>query len=206
MTTETTLANLALGHLGMARITDLSERTVAAEHVRRMWGTTRDQLLRAYPWNFAIKRVALSASAVRPAFGWAAAYPLPSDCLRVLSVNGFASGVGSVPYEVEAGEVLANFAVCQLRYIRRIEQVSAWDATFCELFGYELAKAIAPSFTLQTSAIGQLDALAQPARIKAEEANAAETRPRVIGYHDRMSGYDAARRGGGFAPLSSPNT
>lgn len=204
MTTETTLANLALGHLGAARITDLSENTVAAEHIRRMWDTTRDQLLRAYPWNFAIKRLALSASSTAPAFGWAYAYPLPGDCIRVLEVNGCQAGVGNVPYEVESGQVLSDMIQCKVRYLRRVEQVSAWDPLFCELFGYELAKAIAPSFTLQTSAIAQLDALAQPARMRAEEANASETRPRVIAYHDRPSPYEAARYGSHFPAVINP--
>ncbi len=196
--TETTLANLALGHIGMARIMDLSENTVTAEHVRRMWDATRDNLLRAYPWNFAVRRVQLTASATAPAFEYSYAYPLPSDYLRVLEVNGCPPGVGSVPYEIEGVEVLTNLTTCKLRYLRRIEQVSAWDANFCELFGYELAKSIAPSFTLQTSTIQMLDALAQPARARAEESNAAETMTRVIPYHERPDAYTAARWGAGF--------
>ena len=204
MATETTLANLALGHIGVARIADLAENTVAAEHVRRMWDTTRDSLLRAYPWNFAAKRLQLTASATAPAFEWAYAYPLPSDCLAVLSVNGAAGGVGNVPFVVEGQEILTDLTTCKIRYLRRVEQVSAWDATFNELFGYELAKAIAPSFTLQTSAIQMLDALAQPARRVAEESNAAETRPRVIQYNQRMDSYTAARLGAGFPNYPDP--
>jgi hypothetical protein len=202
--TETTLANLALGHIGMARIADLSENTVTAEHVRRMFDAVRDNLMRAYPWNFAVRRMQLTASATAPAFEYTYAYPLPSDCLRVLEINGCPPGVGSVPFEVEGAEVLTNLTTCKLRYLRRVEQVSLWDANFCEFFGYELAKAIAPSFTLQTSAIQMLDALAAPARARAEETNAAETMTRVIPYHERMDSYTSARYGAGFPNYPDP--
>lgn len=206
MATETDLANIALGHLGSARITSLTEPSVAAEHCRRMWNVCRDKVLRQYPWNFATKRVNLSRLAEAPAFEWQFQYQLPSDFLKVLSVNGCAPGVGVTPFQTEGQAILTNFTSCQLRYIRRVEQVSAWDATFQELFGYELAKEIAPSFTLQTSTIQALDQLAAPARMRAQEANATETRPQVIGYHDRMDGYQAARLGApfGFTPDPRP--
>lgn len=201
MATETDLANLALGHLGNARITDLSEPTVAAEHCRRMWDTCRDALLRQYPWNFASRRVRLPVLSAAPEFEWQRQYQLPSDCLKVLEVNGCPSGVGVTPWQVEGSAILTDFSDCRLKYTRRVEQVSAWDATFQELFGYELAKAIAPSLTLQASSIQMLDQLAAPARARAQEANATETKPRVIGANDRMGGYQAARCGGSRFPF-----
>lgn len=198
MATETTIANVALGHLGVARITELADPSPAAEHCRRMWDTTRDNLLRAYPWNFAIKRIQLTASATAPPFGWAYAYPLPSDCLRALEVNGCPPGVGSVPYEIEGTEILTDLTTCKLRYLRKVEQVSLWSADFCELFGYELAKSIAPSLSLQTSSIQLLDALSAPARSRAQATNSAETKTRVIGYSDRPSAWEGARHGAHF--------
>lgn len=203
-TTETDLANLALGHLGCARISELLENSPQAEHCRRMWGNCRDRLLRQYPWNFATKRVRLSALGQAPAFEWARAYQLPGDCLKVLEVNGCAAGVGNTPFQIEAGAILTNFADCRLKYTRRIDQVSAWDAAFCELFSYELAKDIAPSFTLQPASIQMLDQLAAPARSRAQEANATETKPRVIGYFDRVDAYTAARHGYPFLTPPSP--
>ncbi len=40
--------------------------------------------LRAHPWGFATDREELAAEATAPAFGRANAFPLPSNCLRVL--------------------------------------------------------------------------------------------------------------------------
>ena len=195
MTTATDLANLALGHLGCARISDLEETSVAAEHCRRMWDNCRDRLLRQYPWNFAIRRARLTPLAQIPEFEWARAWQLPGDCLKVLEVNGCPAGVGNTPFQLEGQAILSNFGDCRLKYIRRVEGVSSWDAAFCELFSYELAKDIAPSFTLQPSIIQMLDQLAAPARSRAQESNASETKPRVIGYFDRVTAYDAARMG-----------
>lgn len=195
MATQTTIANIALGHLGSARITDISESSVAAEHCRRMWDAVRDDLLRQFAWNFAIRRVTLTALSEPPAFGYSAEFPLPSDCLRPLEVNGNRAGVGLTAFSVEERSILANASSVQLRYIRRVEQVSLWDANFVQLMGFELAAAIAPSFTLQTSVVQQLLAMAEPVRMRAAEANAIETKPRVVRYSVGTDPYVAAREG-----------
>jgi hypothetical protein len=49
-----------------------------------------------------------------------------------------------------------------------------------------------------------LDALAAPARARAEETNAAETMTRVIPYHERMDSYTSARYGAGFPNYPDP--
>lgn len=54
---DTGIANVALARLGAKRISAISEDTENARLINAVYGTLRDEVLRAHPWNFAIKRV-----------------------------------------------------------------------------------------------------------------------------------------------------
>jgi hypothetical protein len=191
----TEAANIALGHLGTARLYDIEENTVAAEQVRRFLVMARRETLRQFPWNFARARASLARSAVAPEFGWAAAYPLPADYLQLLEVNGQPAGAGDAEYEVEGASILTDETRCEIRYIRDVEAVSRWCPNFLALYAYELAKLLAPSFTTDTGVIAQLEQLAGPARERAREANSLETRARVLREDPGASDYQRARMG-----------
>lgn len=179
MTTPTELCNLALAHLGQARISDYSERSPAAEHCRRAFDHTRRLCLRDYDWNFAIRRTTLTAADAAPAFDWGYSYPLPEDCLRVLGVNQRPGGTRLTDYAIEGRAILSNAATCQVRYVADATDVSDWDAVFCSYFAYRLAAAIAPSLRLDPQAGQQMEQMAAAIREQAREADAVESQPRV---------------------------
>lgn len=54
--TSVGIANVALSRLGATRILAIDEDTENARLVNAIYGTIRDEVLRAHPWNFAIKR------------------------------------------------------------------------------------------------------------------------------------------------------
>ncbi|MFN7340811.1 MAG: hypothetical protein ACK5VI_07010, partial [Opitutia bacterium] len=157
MTTPTELCNMALAHLGQARISDYSERSPAAEHCRRAFDHTRRLCLRDYDWNFAIRRALLTAAEAAPPFDWGYAYPLPEDCLRVLSVNQRPGGTRLTDYAVEGRSILTNSAECRVRYVADATDVTEWDSVFCSYFAYRLAAAIAPSLRLDPQAGQQME-------------------------------------------------
>src|SRR5690606_25509259 len=98
----------------------------------RNYPQTRDEVLRAHPWNFALARALLAASGTAPAFGWARAFPLPVDCLRLLPVvaGGHLNGT-PIAHEVEGGAVLSNAtAPLAIRYVRRVVNPSEFDPLF----------------------------------------------------------------------------
>ena len=66
MTTETTICNLALAHLGDERIGSLTDDSEAARACNAVYVLARDGLTRAHPWNFAIQRANLAAEATSP--------------------------------------------------------------------------------------------------------------------------------------------
>jgi len=52
------IANVALSKIGAQRIVAFNENTENARLLNAIYGTIRDEVLRAHPWNFAIKRSA----------------------------------------------------------------------------------------------------------------------------------------------------
>lgn len=179
MTTPTELVNMALAHLGQARISDFSERSPAAEHCRRAYDHVRRLCLRDYDWNFAIRRATLTAAEAPPEFDWGYEYPLPSDCLRVISVNQRPGGTRLTDYAVEGRAILSNSADCRVRYIRDVTDPTLWDSMFSSYFCYRLAAAIAPSLRLDPAAGQQMEQMAAAIRDQAREADAVESEPRV---------------------------
>ncbi len=137
---DTDIANIALGHLGEAPIASLDEDTVAARACLLHYAATRDQVLRSHRWNFAQTRVALSALADAPAFGWSYQYALPSDCLRVLECNDTELGdVISEDYVIEGRAILTDATSLNLVYVKKVDDVNQFDALFVEALALKLA-------------------------------------------------------------------
>lgn len=60
------IANIALSKIGAQRIVSFSENTENARLLNAIYGTIRDEVLRAHPWNFAITRTAPALCWSRP--------------------------------------------------------------------------------------------------------------------------------------------
>lgn len=178
---ETQLANLALGHLGEAKIMDLQEDTPAARRVSTSFGLVRDSLLRSHHWNFAIKRASLSRLAADPLSGFAYQYQLPTDCLRVLEVNGRTGGNDAAAYSLEARAVLTDDETVIIRYVARITDTEQWDSQFCDAFGYRLASHLAPAITGSESQRDALFRVAEGIAMGAAKgSDSRESRPEVV--------------------------
>ena len=140
---EITLCNQALGKLGARRVIDLDEESTEARACRLHYAETRDEVLRAHRWNFAIRRVDLTQLATPPIFGWGFQYELPEDCLRLFEVNGWEVGRRPGYWEVEGRVLLSNQDVAQVRYISRVTDCNKFDALFIEALALKLASKIA---------------------------------------------------------------
>jgi hypothetical protein len=184
---KTLLANIALGHLGSALIQSIEEVSPAAQHCLRMWDITRDSMLRKRAWNFAINRATLSRYSTAPLFGYEAAYALPADYVLAIEWNGQQAGTGKAAFEIEAGRLLANIETApggteraQLKYVRREENVTLWDDSFCQAFGFALAAAIAPALSSSSSIADSMLSKASAFFTDALGPDDRETMPTVI--------------------------
>lgn len=135
MAGKTEIANRTLIKLGQPRVSNIeTDTSPAAITVNNLWSTVRDSLLQSYPWNFAIKRVALAPEGTNPVYGWDRQFLPPVDFLQLLDVKD------DIEYLVEGGRILAN-GVTELyaRYIARIEDTSLYPALFNEMLIITLA-------------------------------------------------------------------
>ena len=86
-TAEQTIANLALGYVGEYVITDGLTTQKQYEHCERYYDQALEEVLVEHPWNEAMVRVIIPQVADKPIFGYDLRYTIPTDCLRVISVD-----------------------------------------------------------------------------------------------------------------------
>lgn len=147
------ICNSALADLGEEPISSLGDGTKASRLCSQRWPAVRDAVLRAHPWNCATAQARLAASAEGPAFGRTRAYPLPTDCLRVLLVQS--GGADLDDWEAQSGALICDDdGPLDLTYVRRLEDPRLYDALLVEAFTARLSATLAYPLTASTS-LGQ---------------------------------------------------
>lgn len=145
---STAICNRALDLLGADPILSLDDPSKSGRLCARNFAAARDAVLRAYPWNGAIRRARLPALVESPAWGFAAQYQLPGDCLRVLRLNDD----GETPWRIEGRRILTDAgAPLDVLYVARIEAIE--DPLLAEAIAARLATDI--GYALTGNASGQ---------------------------------------------------
>lgn len=177
MVSKVNIANYALQNLGANSITTLTEGSVESTEVNLRYDAVRRSLLEAHPWNFAMKRVALSVDSVSPAFGYENQFVLPSDFLRVfaseeqadfinwgsnfngyLTISNKSSFSQADNYKIEinasgARVLLSDDSAKKIIYVFDQEDTAKFSPMFIELFAAGLAAAIAYRVTDNASLV-----------------------------------------------------
>lgn len=176
METKTDLANRALSMLGEAKISDIGDDSreaarVCNEHVDAVIA----EILRSHRWNCAIDRAELTRSADAPIFGYTHAYVLPSDFIRLLSINGESYEAQQEFFEIEANNrLLSNWDDCKIRYIKEIPIVR-FDPLMAEATAAKLAMVISIALTGSESKQSRAFQLYERAISNAKTVDAYET-------------------------------
>ncbi len=170
---QTRVANHALQKLGAQLISSMNEDTREARTVNACYSILRDRELRAHSWNFSIKRVALAPSSTVPAFGFAKAFPLPADCLRILP------SARHVDWTIEningVSHILTNEGtVIYLRYVARITDEAAFDELFVDMLACKIAWHCCETITQSNQKKADVMAEYKEARAEARRINAFE--------------------------------
>lgn len=144
---ETQICNLALGRMGEDGISSLSENSRAAKLCAVFYESVRDALLCVHDWAFAGARVGpLSPLTDVPAFGYAYAFQLPSDCLQIRGLYGVTS---STAWQVEGRQLLTDLDTISLLYTKQVSDPTAFHPLFTNALSmrlaYTVAYALAPS-------------------------------------------------------------
>lgn len=156
MASTVQICNQALVKIGAERITDLSDDTPSARVLNAIYEIKRDAELAAHPWTFAITRAEIPALSTAPAFGWSYAYPLPSDCLRVVQVGEdwtfYDDGDSGSLFQVEGASILTDqVSPIAVRYVYRVTNSGRYPAPFVEALACRLAAEIAEERTQNLS-------------------------------------------------------
>lgn len=167
------VVNFALGILGSSEITAIEDDSDKARVMKTFYAIARDATLEVSEWTFATRRFLPSRSAIVPEWGWAYAYPIPSDIVRVTEVDRNYIGQtviqdtslerNPIPHVVEYVSGIGRAILCNedpifCKGIRRIEDEGIYSPLFVEAFAAKLAYLAALPIT-QSSKI-QASALA----------------------------------------------
>lgn len=138
MSSAVAICNRALRYLGAPEILSLDQSSREADLCARHYAETRDELLECHHWNFATRYARLAPLQDAPPFGFAHAYRLPPDCLRVRRLRD-----GS-PFEVVEERVLYTDATpAEAVLTVRIEDPGRFPALFAEALARRLSNSLA---------------------------------------------------------------
>jgi len=164
MASKVGMCNAALNKIGANEILSLTEDSPEARKCNARFQDLLDALLQAHPWNFAVERVTLTASATAPNHEYSYKFLLPTRpyCLQVLRVYG------DYEYKIEGRYLYTNYSDINIKYIKRVSDVNELSPLFREAFslylGSELAFPIAGSNALKQSLAAEFTALLKLAR------------------------------------------
>jgi hypothetical protein len=148
MTTQVGIYNRVLTKLGSQPVTSTSDESEQCRVLNRIWEYVRDAELRDNNWNFAITRASLSADGTAPAWGYDTRYAMPSDCLRIIEIDGFTGlneplgsvGPGDPDFRIEGRYILCDeTSEIDIRYISKEINVSDWDSLFVDAIAARMA-------------------------------------------------------------------
>lgn len=206
-TSDVEIGNMALAHLasGIA-MTTLMDRTAEARAVSRFFKQVRDEVLGAFPWPFASRRVTLEVVESDPNDDWAFSYRYPTGALTIWRIpSGFDRAQGltpdplcwpvypfgvthPVPFVITSDRtgklIYCDLESAEAEVTFQITDVTQFPADFTAAFALKLAGDIAPlvtqgdQFQLGARALQRYQQAISQARVRA--ANEAR-RDRTIG-------------------------
>jgi hypothetical protein len=163
-TTQLTIANRALQHLGYQPISSLQETVLLS--------TLRENL-----WNFAIARTVLAASATPPAFGKANYFPLPGDFVD-LAPPDETFNFNWTDWQIEGQQIASDDqGPLHVRYITSNITESMFDVSFAEAFAAKLAMEICEELTQSNTKMQTAQKAYDDSINQARRRNAFESRP-----------------------------
>ena len=86
MASQVSICNLALGWIGANLITSLDDDNREAQLCKTNFADIRDAVLEEREWTFAVRRLSLAPTVLKPVYGYGNQFLLPPDVIRVLNI------------------------------------------------------------------------------------------------------------------------
>ena len=185
MTDAVGICNLALQRLGAKSITSLAEDSTAGRECNRVYNHARDSELRSHPWSFARTRAQIAADSTAPSFGFANAFSLPSDYVRLLPARSVANtsvtlgGIdASIDWQIEGRKILTNDkSRLDIVYLKTVTDPNDFDTLFVDLLVSRIAMDVAEKVTQSNTKKANAEGRYKVAKDEAKKANAFERPP-----------------------------
>lgn len=116
----------------------MKEATLANSFFERV----RREVLRAYPWGCCTEKVVLSplSQSFVDVSIYKNKFPLPLDCLRVITINEDMHGETVGNHAIEGRFIASNAGSIRLKYTRDETNISKYDASLVSALIYRLAQ------------------------------------------------------------------
>lgn len=188
--TQVGVTNRALFKIGASAISDPNEASPQARTAKTLFAAVARTELRKHAWNFASARTTLAKLASAPVFEYLSQYQLPSDCLRLLYVDGIyvdptyrdVSEDSDPAWAIEGGKYLSN-DTANINILYTSDQSATptiWDDAFCNAFACALAYECAPQLTKSDRVSSRVMQEYKMAIFEAKRANAIELPSRSV--------------------------
>lgn len=142
------LFNTALGRLGGEQIPynrSPQEQDATGILCENLFPHVLDMVLEAHEWGFATRRVYLAKlpeqQPENPSYVFR--YALPTDCVKPVSLEGYAGVLFTPAYLIESNAILTNKQNAELVYIARVEEPRAWPPSFADALAWAMAGELA---------------------------------------------------------------
>ena len=143
---DVAICNIALTMLGADTITSLDENTENARKLNAVYPYIRNEVLRAYPWNFAIRWASLAQLSETITNDYSYVYQLPTDpkCLRVIGLD---EDNEDEDFRVENGKLYCDVSSVSIQYIAEITDATKFDSQFVTALAARLSAELAYAIT-----------------------------------------------------------
>ncbi len=178
--TKTGVANLAITLFKGNPVTSIEppdRGSKTAKAAAQWYDDARREALSETIWDFAIRRVQLSASTAPP-FGWSAKYQLPSDFIRVATIGDEKNPLTGDDYTVEDGFILCNEpAPLNVRYVYDVQDIAKFSPKFLIAFVKKYSSYIASAVTGSLNMAAGLSEMAGEDMVNAKGLDAQQSPP-----------------------------
>lgn len=179
------ICNLALDDLKQPPIKSITTPNSATEYIcARRYDTVRRECLFAHPWKFAIFRIQLTPDpSYTIPFGYAYAYKLPADYLRIISKGDDYLGDMKSDYVIEdnylfavSGDLVFDGTTIDVRYMRDVIDVTKFSPGFVTYLELKLALRMSNKFSISNTIKAGLKEDFKDAETEARAINGMEGR------------------------------
>ena len=184
--TPVDIANKALNNLGQTQtIGSFVENSTAAGLCNRYYNDIREELLKNFPWNFAVKVADLTVVTDETDDVYSYVYEYPEDCLRVLrvGVEGDGNEPTANPFDEHMNSenpplkrIYCDLEDARAKYVFDVQEVDQMPSEFRTALAWELSNRIAAGLASSAQMMQMAEVRAQKSLAYAKQLCAMERR------------------------------